>query len=145
MTTATLTLMDIENVVGGSPRLTCDSVGDAFDNVLDKIDLRKGRGDRWWVGASHVNRGKIVQWGWATEDEMVSGRGKDGADKALLKAAATVQFPKQFGRLCIASGDHIFAPLARSARAAGATVHVLAPNGSLSDELRRAATMVVSL
>jgi len=67
-------------------------------------------------------------------------KGKDGADKALLDVVDTDWVVGQFDRVCVASGDHAFAPLARSLKGEGLHVTVVSLPRSVSAELYTAAS-----
>jgi hypothetical protein len=60
--------------------------------------------------------------------------GPDGADLALLQVLEH-EIPRSCGTVVIASGDHIFAPIARQLRAEGRRVEVVACAGTVSAEL----------
>ena len=69
-------------------------------------------------------------------------QGADGADIELLAYADTFlengEAASRFEDVVVASGDHIFAPVARQFRLAGLTVHsVVSLEQNLSRELRR--------
>jgi hypothetical protein len=72
------------------------------------------------------------------------GGGTDVADR-LLVGEISHGLPDSVDVVVIASGDHYFADIARALRAKGKSVVVVAREGSLSWELRRAADEVVSI
>ena len=74
---------------------------------------------------------------------LLVGRGRDGADRALLSAAHAAEVAERYDRLVVMSGDHAFAPLAEEVRRLGRTVRVVAHGESLSARLRDAASEVV--
>lgn len=71
--------------------------------------------------------------------QLVSGKGKDGADLALLDKLEAEHVASRFSELCIVSGDHTFSDIARDVRRFGASVRVLGPRGGISQNLRLAA------
>jgi hypothetical protein len=62
--------------------------------------------------------------------------GPDGADRALISVALEENVDKRFGRVIIASGDHIFADAASKLLALGLQVTVFSRATSLSNKLR---------
>lgn len=62
--------------------------------------------------------GPNVKW-------VVGADAADGADRALLAAIDLRRVARDFDELVIVSGDHAFADLARRARQAGLSVHVI--------------------
>jgi hypothetical protein len=73
---------------------------------------------------------------------LVAGRGESGADRALVARGRANLSTHRFNTLIIGSGDHEFSDLAREARSNGLYVLVVCNRGSLSTELRRAASRV---
>jgi hypothetical protein len=73
-------------------------------------------------GVARKYRGAIsapnVKW-------VIGADAPDGADQALLAAIDLNQVARRYDELVIFSGDHAFASLARAAKAAGLTVHVI--------------------
>jgi hypothetical protein len=74
---------------------------------------------------------------------ILVGHGADGADRRLLGAAPARWVTDRFDRLVIASGDHIFTPLAKQVRDTGTPVVAVARPGSMSGTLRQAADQVI--
>jgi len=68
--------------------------------------------------------------------QIVTGKGKDGADLALIETIDLDHASDRFDELCIVSGDNAFAPVAHAARKAGMQVRVVAPHFGLSTALR---------
>ena len=64
----------------------------------------------------------------------------DGADLALIDSVEIDWVASNFGQVVIASGDHIFAPMARKFRAAGLSVIQVLGAGGCSAELYRQCT-----
>jgi hypothetical protein len=69
--------------------------------------------------------------------QVLVGRGPDGADLAILAFIDVPHAVTTYGRVVIASGDHIFAPLVRALEEAGAVVEIVAPTRGISTALRR--------
>lgn len=65
-----------------------------------------------------VIAGHHVRW-------VVGANAPDAADRALLGAVDVRRVARRFDELVIVSGDHAFSDLARQAKAAGLTVHVV--------------------
>lgn len=76
---------------------------------------------------------------------IVTGKGKDGADLALVKTIDPHHAAGRFSELCIVSGDHAFTELAYQARLAGLDVRVVAPHAGLSTALRLQANTSIFL
>lgn len=76
---------------------------------------------------------------------IVTGKGKNGADRALVTTIDPSHAAHRFSELCIVSGDHAFTELAREARIAGMVVRVVAPHAGLSTALRIQANTSVLL
>ena len=66
------------------------------------------------------------------------GHGKDGADLALLDRSDVSHITHRYGRVILASGDHIFAPLVVELLEAGIGVTVVAATRSIAWNLRLA-------
>jgi hypothetical protein len=81
---------------------------------------------------------KSIKW-------RIGDNGPDGADHALLNAIKLQYIAKRYDRLVIASRDHIFAPLAREARALGMTVHIVVGETKVSRELKAAAGTLTTI
>ena len=62
--------------------------------------------------------------------------GPDGADRALISVALDENVDKRFGRVVIASGDHIFSDAAERLQALGVHVTVFSRAVYLSNKLR---------
>lgn len=91
------------------------------------------------------NPGLIAQFGFTppVPCSIHAARGRDGADRVLLAAAAPEWVARRFARLVIASGDAAFVDLARAVRALGVAVVVVARAEGLAGRLRRAGCSVV--
>lgn len=77
--------------------------------------------------------------------KIVTGKGKDGADQALIEAIDASHAANRYSELCIVSGDHAFCEVAHAARKAGLSVRVVAPHAGLSTALRVYADTAVVL
>lgn len=77
--------------------------------------------------------------------QIVVGKGKDGADNALIRALDLDLAAERYGELCIVSGDNAFCAIAHPARAAGLHVRIVAPHAGLSTALRVFADTAVFL
>jgi len=77
--------------------------------------------------------------------KIVTGKGKDGADQALIDAVDADHAADRYSELCIVSGDHAFGEVAHAARRAGLRVRVVAPHAGLSTALRVYADTTVIL
>ncbi len=77
--------------------------------------------------------------------QIVTGRGKDGADTALIDMIDVRHAGERFDELVIVSGDHAFAAIAHAARKVGLAVRVVAPRFGLSTALRVFADTAVML
>lgn len=74
--------------------------------------------------------------------QRLSAHGPDGADRALLMALDPAWLASRFSTVTIGSGDGAFADLARTLRARGVEVGVVARRGSLARDLRIVACQV---
>jgi len=77
--------------------------------------------------------------------KIVTGKGKDGADTALIEAIDASHAAGRYSELCIVSGDHAFGEIAHAARKVGLAVRVVAPHAGLSTALRVYADTAVVL
>ena len=117
-------LVDIENPTRGA-KANCVEVS-AFWNILKQQAPGIAPDDHVVVGASRMVvrkyraaiHGANVKW-------VVGADAPDGADRALLAAIDLRRVARDFDELVIISGDHAFADLARRARSAGLSVHVI--------------------
>ena len=76
---------------------------------------------------------------------VIGANGPDGADLALIDSIDVDWATRNFGRVVIGSGDHIFSPLARQLTARGLQVLMVTGGGYCSAELYRACTAHVTL
>jgi hypothetical protein len=137
----TLHVIDLENLASGA-----DKSADEFLDVLDRYrsvmriaphDLVEVALDAsaWRGVAFALPRGWRVRFGY----------GRDGADRALLRAVDLRVAVARFDRVVIGSGDGAFVGLVEGLTSAGRRVDVVSRPGSLSGCLARAATVVVPL
>lgn len=63
---------------------------------------------------------------------LLTGRGRDGADRALLSHIDIGWAKRCFERVVVASGDHVFAPVVRDCQAAGVPVELVAGCGGVA-------------
>ena len=123
--TRTLCLVDVENCASTShvslehASRVRDAIKQAAPEVLIHI-----------VACSHHNAA-ATRFAFS-RSRVVVRSGNNGADLALIDVIETENVEKRFGRVIIASGDHIFAHAAKRLRRAGVTVEALAINGQIS-------------
>lgn len=63
---------------------------------------------------------------------LLTGRGRDGADRALLRVADIGWAKRCYERVVVASGDHVFAPSVLEWQAAGVNVELVAGCGTVA-------------
>ena len=133
----TVHVVDVENLIGeGHRTATAEQVRACLDEYRAAVGA--GPNDVFYLGA---NPGLWFAVHEAAEGQRVVGyKGKDGADRALLEVVDGDLVVERFDRICIASGDHAFAPLARTCRDGGLVVTVATQPMAVSAELYRAAT-----
>jgi hypothetical protein len=127
-----LHLVDIENLVGGpsATRSAVDLVWRQYRVLAEctEQDQVHMAADRSLYVRTAFDLGAGIAYHPAV--------GRDGADNRLLAVAPAGWVTARFDRLVIGSGDHAFAALAASARAAGLRVLAVARPGTLARELR---------
>ena len=136
-------LVDVENLTSGA-QATPEQVARLW-SVLSRQAPGITARDHVVVGAARsvarrfraAIHGANVRW-------VVGADAPDGADHALLAAIDLHRVAKDYDELVIMSGDHAFADLARRAKSAGLSVHVVTvetmrPRPKLSRELAAAA------
>ena len=133
----TVHVVDVENLIGPDHRgVTVDQIQAVLAEYRELVGAKED--DLFFYGA---NPGLRVQVMLATGSNQVRGyKGKDGADRALLDVVGSDWVVGQFDRVCVASGDHAFAPLARSLKGEGLHVTVVSRPMSVSAELYTAAS-----
>lgn len=121
-------LVDIENLTDGAKATRAEVQGlwavlrEQAPGISprDHVVIGAGRG----VARRYepLIQGENVRW-------VVGDQAVDGADEALLAAVDLHAVARQYDELVIASGDHVFADLARRATALGLTVQVVVLEG----------------
>lgn len=131
-----LHLIDLENMLGGSGFSAGQVV--EFWSWYTMQAVGVGPGDH--VAIATGSRSAATAWFAlpASGIRRLVRPGVDGADWALLDAVDLARDAARFGRLVIASGDHVFAPLALQARDAGMRVHQVIGAGYPSHRLMAA-------
>lgn len=136
----TLHLVDLENIAGtGRPE---------FDEVLALGQLyRRVLAPREWdlITVGTDNRNVFHIDAAFPGCRRVTGRGADGADRALIESIEWEVLRSRFERLVIASGDHCFTGVAEEARRNGLSVNVVVGRGSLAGILGAFADAVIPL
>jgi len=137
-----IVLIDIENMLFGNHRDAEIERSDRGGQILDLAESRR-RTDHLIVGCNPQLA--FVAKELFPNARIVTGRGKDGADRALVATIEPSHAALRFSELCIVSGDHAFTELAREARIAGLSVRVVAPHAGLSTALRLQANTSILL
>jgi hypothetical protein len=128
----TLHLVDIENLIGDPV-----AMGPVVHETLDQYRALAGwrPGDHAIVAANPgLVRELVFEPVFASATRSV--RGPDAADEYLLAGAPPEWVARRFGRIVIGSGDHIFAPRARTLRDLGVQVTIVSRSNSLSGALQ---------
>ena len=136
----TFHIIDIENLCG-SP--LCSTAACRLMHNAYRSAVGLGEHDLYLLGADQGNGAAV--FGWPTGSHRVFGKGKDGADRALLEAAMNYNLPAQVDHVVIGSGDHFFADAARMWRTQGLTVTVVGLSGNISYALYSATPNVIEL
>ncbi|MFM7064629.1 MAG: NYN domain-containing protein [Actinomycetes bacterium] len=133
----TVHVVDLENLLGRAHRRT--TIGEIQSVLAEYRALVGARpDDLFFYGANPKFQ---LQVALATGSNQVRGyRGRDGADMALLHVVDPDWVVGRFDRVCLASGDHIFAPLARTLKEQGLHVTVVSRPMSVAAELYTAAS-----
>jgi len=124
----TLCVVDVENCASTSDisleraLLVQEAIREALPGVVMHV-----------VGCSHRNAA-ATRFAF-DHSRIVVRSGVDGADLALIEVLETERIEQRFGRVVIASGDHIFVPVTKQLREAGVDVEALSVEGQLSHEL----------
>ena len=132
ITTRTLHLVDLENLVG-DPRAKGPIVRRTFDRYLARAGRREG--DQMLV-ASNPWLIREVAFDLPVTCNVHAVHGHDGADTMLLSHAPPELVAKRYDRLVVGSGDGIFAARAHAAHDLGVDVLVVARDDGCSWRLR---------
>jgi hypothetical protein len=138
-----LVVVDFENVLFGRHEgLSRTFIDETREKIVSLAEARRPI-DQFLVGCN-------PQLAFAARDafptaQLITRTGTNGADRALVEHLDAIHAAARFTELCIVSGDHEFAGLARDARLAGLVVRVVAPSHGLSTALRLQATASVLL
>lgn len=137
-----IVLIDLENMLFGTHHSTDASDHDSSQQILSLAEARRP--------TDHLIVGCNPHLAFLAKDlfptaSIVTGKGKDGADLALVESLDLEHAAARFDELCIVSGDHAFTMLAQQSRRAGLTVRVVAPHAGLSTALRLQANTSIFL
>jgi len=134
LTSRTVHLVDLENVIG-SGNLTECAVREARAAYVGRVAV--GAGDHVIVATSHHNL-LAAGFGWPDARHLVKS-GHNGADLALQEVMAGERLEQRFGACILVTGDGGFAHSVAALIARGLRVGVIAPMGRMSASLRLAA------
>ncbi len=137
-----IVLIDLENMLFGDHESELAKGNQSGAQILSLAEARRPA-DQLIVGCNP--RLAFVAKDLFPTARIVTGKGKDGADLALVATIDLDHAATRFSELCIVSGDHAFTELARYARQSGLAVRVVAPHAGLSTELRLQANMSILL
>lgn len=127
-------LIDLENLVGGTAGINSTDCTGILGLYQAHIGIQAGDHAVLGVGP---RLGRLLVGADLHNFQLRVGRGIDGADRALLDSIDIKFAANRFDKLVIASGDHIFSPLADRARQLGMQVWQVSGRGRLSGELAR--------
>jgi hypothetical protein len=131
-----LLLDDHENLCGG-PDAPAAVSGAVWEALIDALSLTAA--DNAVVGLSDFGAKNFMSALPMGHIKLVVGRGRDGADHALIDAVDPQHVAERFHSVVIASGDHIFADLAWRLRDLGLLVcNVTAGGARAARSLARA-------
>lgn len=138
--TRKIVLIDLENMLFGDHHAHDGSLDISTETILALAEARRP--------TDHLIVGCNPQLAFQARElfpaaSIVTGRGKDGADRALLESLDLGHAAERFDELCIVSGDHAFTGLARKSRLEGMAVRVVAPHAGLSTALRLQANLSI--
>lgn len=137
-----IVLIDLENMLFGDHESAAAQSRQSSEQILSLAEARRPT-DHLIVGCNpHL---AFVAKDLFPAAKIVTGKGKDGADLALVATIDLEHAASRFSELCIVSGDHAFSELAREARIHGLEVRVVAPHAGLSTALRLQANMSILL
>lgn len=141
-TSRKIVLIDLENMLFGDHETNTLEHGDSGRAILKLAEARRPT-DQLIVGCNpHL---AFVARDLFPTAQIVTGKGKDGADLALVATIDLEHAAERFSELCIVSGDHAFTSIAQQARQAGLRVRVVAPHAGLSTALRLQANTSIFL
>jgi hypothetical protein len=132
----TLSLMDLENLLGGDVETT--AVRDMWAEFVTAIDLRHD--DHTCVAVSRHHAAAAFFGLPGNVQRIIGANGPDGADLALIDAVDYRWIAANFGQVVVASGDHIFAPVAERLRSVGLPVVQVIGAGTSSVRLYQASS-----
>ena len=140
-------VVDIENLVGcvdSSGLLPRDLRADMFREAALAYQRKwVKQADLVYVGCDvSIMFDTALDW---SSSCVRCGRGKDGADRALIAVLDLDAVVRSCKVLQIASGDHVFSDLASEARDRGLFVRVVARAGHLSHALRTSCDAIYTL
>ncbi len=138
-----IVLIDLENMLFGQHKGA--ATGRPIDRSSEILDLAQARrpGDTVIVGCNpHL---VFLANDLFPTAQIVTGKGKDGADLALIDALDLDRAIERYDELCIVSGDQLFCEVAHPAHKAGLRVRIVAPHAGLSTALRVYADTAVFL
>lgn len=135
-------VIDLENQLFGLDHKVTEDVVVKWWGLYRQQAVGIGPTDVVYVGVSERNRWMLRALRDTKVRSKIGHSGPDGADLALL---ASVWVPHLVSRgiekLVLATGDHLFAPLAVDARAHGLQVQIVASHLDVSAELKNAASI----
>ena len=142
-TSRKIVLIDLENMLFGDHKGSeTEQPRDRSAEILDLAQARRP-GDSVIVGCNpHL---VFLADELFPGSQIVTGKGKDGADHALIEALDLGRAIERYNELCIVSGDHLFCEVAHPAHQAGLVVRIVAPHAGLSTALRVYADTAVFL
>lgn len=137
----TLHVIDLENLASGVDK----SAGEFLDVVDRYRSVMRIAPDDLVEVAVDASAWRRVAFALPRAWRVRFGYGRNGADRALLRAIDPRVATGRFDRIVIGSGDGAFADLAEGLTGAGRRVDVVSRPVALSRRLARAATVVVVL
>lgn len=123
-------IVDIENEVGASELTSANVV-----EVRNALELLESANIMQVVACSHHNA-EAVLFNWP-KARIILRSGKDGADIALINVVTDEHIGDRFDRVVIASGDGIFAQVAKDLLDKGVKVNIVCGRGKLAKDLRQ--------
>ncbi len=138
-----LVVVDLENVLFGvHENLDERVIAEQTESILRLAEARR-TDDQLVVGCNP--RLAFAARRAFPRAQLLTRKGADGADLALIEHIDAVHAASRFAELCIVSGDHAFAELAHAARWHGLSTRVVAPHHGLSAALRLQADVSIRL